>query len=332
MNNQSNNSGLVWGSLLLGFGLLLLARTLGWLNFDWGMIARFWPILLILGGLNLIVNKSNSRGAVTALCIAFAVPLFATHSCNRSMNNSNWNWDNDESDNNEGNDDPNTKADEETEGEVKNANFSEPMRDNITEATLKFGGGAGKFVIDGTTAQLFEADTKSNLGGYRLTTKRNETDKTTLVDFSMFGKKNLKIENKDNDLTFNNEAVVKLNDRPNWVMDFEIGAGKADFDLSDLKVKNVKLQAGAADIDLKLGSKAANTDLNISSGVASVQIKVPETSGCEVSVSGALNAEDLDGFESKGNGLYRTANFEKATNKITIKFEGGVSKFEVNRY
>ena len=334
MNNQSNNSGLVWGSLLLGFGLLLLAKTLGWFHFDWGMIARFWPVLLILGGLNLILNKSNSRGVVTALFIAFTIPLFATHSCNRNFGNSNWNWNDNESYNSDSdkNDDTDNKTDDEGNGEVKDANFSEPMRDNIADATLLFGGGAGEFRIEATTTQLFEADTKSNLGGYKLKTKRNETEKTAEIDFSMDGKKNVKIEGKDNDFDFDNKATVKLNDRPNWNMKFEIGAGKGDFDLSALKVKSVKLEAGAADIDLKLGDKAAATDVSISSGVASVQVSVPESVGCEVTISGALNAEDLDGFEAKGNGVYQTSNYAKAAKKIVIKFEGGVSKFEVNRY
>jgi phage shock protein C len=45
------------GYALVGFGLLLLASNLGLFRvFDWG---RYWPILLILGGVALLVNHAR---------------------------------------------------------------------------------------------------------------------------------------------------------------------------------------------------------------------------------------------------------------------------------
>jgi hypothetical protein len=47
---------------------------------------------------------------------------------------------------------------------------------------------------------------------------------------------------------------------------------------------------------------------------------------------GAMNIKDLDELTEVSEGLYRTANYEKASKKIKIVYEGGLSTIKISRY
>lgn len=337
---QSSNA-LFWGALFLAVGLLLLAKTLGWFHIDWGMTLRFWPILLILAGISLLLKQSWS-GVLTAVLIAIAIPSAIINGAHKKFDD--WNdrgiefnlddFDDDDDNNDDDNNDEYEKRSE-TYSKDGETHFSEPLTEGITEATLNFGAGAGEFKIDGTTNQLVEADAETEFGNYVMTTKRNETTKTSIVDFEMESKdstnrKRIRIRDFDN---MDNHVNMRLSDKPIWSFDMGLGAGKGKFDLSSYKVKKVKIGAGAAEVDLKLGENVENDAvIDIEAGVASIDIEIPESVGCEFKIEGALNSKDLDNFEKISDGLYRTSNYNSAKKKIKISYEGGLSKLEINRY
>ena len=334
---QSSN-GLVWGSILLGFGLLLLIKSLGWLHIEWSAILRFWPLLLVGAGLSLVARKTWS-GAVAAILLAVAIPSAIVNGINHRWggwrDGAEWNFDDNDRDNDddqEEDDDRDSDYKDREEIYANDGHFAEAFpKEGINEATLNFGGGAGEFKIEGTTNQLVEADTDTKFGSYVLTSKRNEGNKSSVINFKMEGKDSTKIRMKDFD-NMDNSVEMKLNDQPLWSFDLGLGAGKGNFDLSDYKVKKVNIGAGAAEIDLKLGDKTDLTEVVINAGVASITVEVPESAGCELSTNGAMNVRELDNFEKVKDGLYRTSNYDKATKKINIKYEGGLSRLEVNRY
>jgi TM2 domain-containing membrane protein YozV len=49
-----------WGGTLVALGLLLLARNLGWLDFN--ALARYWPVLLIVAGAAMLRGSLQRRG------------------------------------------------------------------------------------------------------------------------------------------------------------------------------------------------------------------------------------------------------------------------------
>ncbi len=333
---QSSNA-LFWGSFLLAVGLLLMAKTLGWFHIDWGMTLRFWPVLLILAGVSLLLKQSWS-GVLTALLIAIAIPSAIINGANKKFDD--WqdrgiefNLDDFDDDDDHHHDEYDKRS--ESYSKDGETHFSEPLAAGIIEATLNFGAGAGEFKIEGTTSQLVEADAETEFGNYVMTTKRNETTKTSIVDFEMESKdstnrKRIRIRDLDN---MDNHVNMRLSDHPIWSFDMGLGAGKGKFDLSSYKVKKVKIGAGAAEVDLKLGENVENdAEIDIDAGVASIDIEIPESVGCEFRIDGALNSKDLDNFEKISDGLYRTSNYNSAKKKIKISYEGGLSKLEINRY
>lgn len=53
-----NTRNLVPAAILIGLGILFLARNLGWTDFGLGrLIATWWPLILIAVGVSLLVRR-----------------------------------------------------------------------------------------------------------------------------------------------------------------------------------------------------------------------------------------------------------------------------------
>jgi Domain of unknown function (DUF5668) len=343
MNNNNNKSSgaMVWGTLLLAFGLFLFAKTMGWLNIDWSHILPYWPLLVVAAGVGVLANKSWSA-PVAAIMIAMAIPSGIINASHKTIDRIEKIKDDFEAEiNDDDNDDSDAATDKDSQTDQDyndsksndkfEATLSEQMPGSIMAATLDFDSGAGKFEIEGTSNSLFEAKTNSELGSYILTNKRNEANKTNELGLKLDDKKNVSINNGNWD-GIKNKVKMSLSDKPLWTINAKTGACKMDFDLSAYKIAKLNLKTGVADVDIKLGSGVDMSEIDVKSGVSSVSIEIPESVGCELTIKGGLNAKDLDNFEKISNGLYRTSNYDKASKKIKINYEGGISEIQVNRY
>jgi len=70
---------LFWPVLLIGIGVILLLQNLGVLSWDsWTTLWRFWPLLIILLGLDVLIGRRSSAGSiVSALLIVLLVAAVA---------------------------------------------------------------------------------------------------------------------------------------------------------------------------------------------------------------------------------------------------------------
>ncbi|WP_460984750.1 LiaI-LiaF-like domain-containing protein [Spirosoma fluminis] len=336
---KRRNNGLFWGIFLLTFGVLFLARRAGWLDADWHSLVNLWPVLLILAGINLILERRGNPAAfVTTVMLAVAVPttLFGFFARDRH-NEHGMHWNHDDDDDNADEGDDNNEDDYRAErerrdterNEVHTNTFRESMDADTREAVLKLAGGAGRFVVSDPTTELIKADTRQTVGNYSMTVDRDPTTRIPTIELKP-SEENQKFELKDGN--FENRVDIHLNDKPLWTMDVALGAGQGDLDLSSYAVKSLKLAAGAADLDLKLGAKADQADVKLDVGAASVTVRVPKEVGCRIKKDGALNIERLDDFTDVGGGEYLSPGYDAAKKKMIIRFDGGISSFKVVRY
>ncbi|MGV3560263.1 LiaI-LiaF-like domain-containing protein [Larkinella arboricola] len=333
-----NRTGLFWGIALITLGVVFLGHNYGWFYIDWGFFSNFWPVLIILAGLNLIFARRNAGAAVvTTVLLGVSVPLaivgaFQGDRWDNDRDGFHHNYhdeeDNEDSDEARERDEENRDRDRENDRpKVQTSHIAEPMDPTITQASLKFESGAGRFYIGSLSDSLVEADTRMSVSKYSMSVSRNaesnSADVHVKLDDDSFNLKSGELVN---------QVDLRLNQKPSWSFEFGIGAGQANFDLSAYTVRSVKLEAGAADLDLKLGERAPLSDVKIESGVASVTIKIPKTAGCQVETKGALNIKKLDGFVEIGGGVYQTPGYAASPKKINIAYEGGVSRFAIERY
>ncbi|MCE6990340.1 LiaF transmembrane domain-containing protein [Dyadobacter sp. CY323] len=346
---MKNSRGIVWGGLLIIFGVIWLLRSLGLVFVQWDEVLPYWPVLLILAGVLLLAGATTrvASGGVVALLITLAVFGGIVNRTNRAFDNrmGDWNfdWDDDDDHNfgfhnyhnedNGGDHDENKDEDYEkqhwrrNDGKAINGSYKYDMEDFIQKANFHLEGGAGSFTLNGNTQKLFEASTKSNIVGFLSNTSINKLDNSATVNLKM-EEGNVKIKKGE----ISNQAKIQLNEKPVWNIDLGIGAGKGDFDFSNYKVEKLKVSTGVADMDIKMGDKMVLSNVDIEAGVASVTLEIPKSVGCEMHVDGALNAKNFDDLDKVSNGVYHSPGFDSASKKIIIHFEGGLTSINIKRY
>lgn len=305
---------IIWGIVLLFLGGILLLQNFNVIDFEWSVIWRFWPVILILIGTNMLFsNARGAAGGAVSVLITIVVLGFIAYKGIVHTGEGLESWTSDD------------RSIIDTAHKPKTTLFVEPFIAGTRIAVLNIEGGATNFILRDTSSELFRAHVKKHVGNYSLF--KFSTDSTETVDFKMTGKADW-----DMNKSVSNEVVMRLNPEPIWDINLETGAGKSNFDLSRYKIRKVKLEGGVAKFDIKLGSLSKRTTVDVESGVSKINISVPETAGCEIRTESGLSSHDFRGFEKLSDNVYRTANFNSAQQQITINMEGGLSTFKVHRY
>ncbi|MGD8781775.1 MAG: DUF5668 domain-containing protein [Ignavibacteria bacterium] len=299
---------LFWGFLFLTLGALFLLVKFDIIIADFSYAWDLWPVTIILLGILIIVKKTVAKPVVASIFGIFVGYLIFGSVYSIAGDNLDIDFDDDYS----------------NEYDVRY--FTKPYNRYIEFAKLELDSGAGKFVIDSKTDELFEGIAKGNQTHEYYFSADIDNNKAYLeLDF-----------NKKDWHPFQgkirNRLGIKLNDNPVWDLDFNIGAAKANFDLSDFKVRSLKINTGATDTDIIIGDLYEYVSINVEMGATSLEIDIPKGSGCKITGDMVLFAKSLEDFEKIDSDYYLTENYEEADKKINIKVYGGVSKFSITRY
>jgi len=307
---------IMWGIVLLFIGGVLLLENFGIIDFYWSSVWRFWPIFLIIAGVNILFNKSKSQigGMVSiGILVVTLVVLFFKG---------------------QGHPEPNRvvierhddleETDSSDDFGTQRLSLPYTATDTLARRTvLNISGGGTSFELKGSTDSLISAVVNQKIGKFLLANNVSNDSVNTL---------SLKMAGKSKWNTGGNNVDIWLNTRPNWEFQVNMGAGAVDFDLSDYRVREFNFDGGAAALEVKLGSLLPVTDVNVKTGVADVKISIPSGSGCQIRAKTGLSAKEFTGFTKLSDNTYETPNYKAAKNKIFINFDGGLSSFEVNRY
>lgn len=300
-----------WGLFLVTLGILILVSNFAMINLNLSRLWKLWPAALILWGISYLVNKDFIK-VVFAAVIGIVLALSVYGACQSFFN----------------------IFDKEIDFEFSNGdyytasdttNYTAVFSPNIKSADFRIDAGAGSFKILETTNNLVTVNTTGLKDNYFF--NQSISDNTASIELKM---KKTKIKLHKN--SYKNKVELALNAEPVWNMDFDLGAASIDFDLSPYKINTLKLDIGAASLDLKVGDKYPNTFIDIDAGASSVDIEIPESSGCEIKSDVSISSKHYRGFNKIKSGLYRTENFDSAANKIYINLDAGVSSIDVRRY
>jgi len=307
------SSKILWGIILVYVGVIFLLENFDIIDFSWMYVWKFWPLLLLISGVNILVTRRNSKAAMILVGLITLTGLAAiTYKGLQPAQDESWAL---------------TFSDNEDEESVEATTntYTEEYDSNYKAATLTINAGASEMHINSITDKLFEADIKSSSAPYIL--KKTNTDSTVNLNFETQNKKRFNLKGNHN-----GEVNMQLSAQPVWDINLNMGAGSTDFDLSALKVKEINLKGGAANFDIKLGDLVKELHLNAETGVASVDIQVPQGVGCSIKNSSGLSAKNFEGFKEAADGTYQTENFKASQKKIYLVLKGGLSDFEVHRY
>jgi hypothetical protein len=308
---------IIWGLIFIFVGTVFMLDNFNVINFYWGSVWRFWPIIFILIGANMLLSRFSNKTSAPIIAASITLLVLAFIGYQGSIPREDSGWVDFKFDKKRGDKDRSWS---------KASVFSEPYTGS-KDATLNIQGSATVYELTDSTSMLFQADVKEIGGGYSL-------EKTTLdsVDVLNFRKRDRKNRGFKIDDMETNETRLSLNSKPVWDITVEMGAGETDFNLENFKVRNLKFEGGAASFQARIGTKLPLATVSVETGVASVEIEVPAASGCRIVVDSGLSSKDFNGFAKQADGTYKTSNYDSAANKVNISLKGGLSSFEVRKY
>lgn len=303
-------SHIFWGLLFIGIGSLVLINNFTTIFMDWATIWKLWPLAIVLIGLSILVKHKYGKAVIAGLAaIILALGIFASFKTAANLVNNDFKM----------------VFGDDADYEYTTTKFTEKLDTTLMFATLNFDAGAGTFNISKTTENLIDATAEGVKHNFRLT--RFDSDSSTKIDLSMRQKSIFRFGK-----SYKNNIDVALNPNPVWDMNLDVGAASMDFDLTEIKTKNIDVDMGAASIKIKLGSLYPETKLSVDAGASDINVFVPKESGCKIITDGALSSKHFSDFEKITSDHYETANFSEAANKIYIEIDSGVSSINVKRY
>ena len=303
-------SHIFWGTLFIVLGLLVLLNNFSAINLHWENLWQFWPILLVLIGISMLVKNKYGKSALAgAAAILLALLIFTSVKLSTDFIKGDFELTlNDDEDYN-----------------FANTEYSESFDTSIAKAKLYLDAGLGSFNIGDTTSELIFVKTEGIEKNYKLT--KSDYDNVSKLKLKM--KKTTFHLGKNK---FKNKVEIALNENPTWDINIDGGAAAMNLDLTKFKIENIDVGMGAASLNVRLGTLSDKTRLNVEAGASDIDIMVPEEVGCQVRTDDVLSSKNLHGFTKIKSGLYRTDGFYEAGKKIYIDIDCGVSSINVGRY
>ncbi len=109
------------------------------------------------------------------------------------------------------------------------------------------------------------------------------------------------------------------------------GGASIDLDLRELLVRDLEVEAGAADVRVALPAAAGRTQARFALGASSLRVTVPAGVAARIEVDEGLSSVRIDEsrFPHRRGGVYASPDYERAANRVDIVIEAGASRVEV---
>ena len=287
----------IWGIFLLFLGIVFLLQTLNVLRWGlWGTLWRFWPVLIIIIGLGILLRRYNAWLvsllvlAVLGACLGIAIWQYGPSLSSGMV----------------------TK------------DYSEPLGD-IERAQIEIDFSAGSITIGSLppgSSNFVEAASEV----------RNSR-KTMSVDFHQQdgeGKLYLSTVNQ----RFWGELGIRwdVNFTRNIPLAISIksAASNVELDLSALKVTKLRLDVDAGNYKVTTPSSAGTSDIEIEANVANIEVTIPDGVAAKIQVDTNLSALDVDKsrFPQQGD-YYMSQDFVSAENQVELEIDCDVGRVQV---
>lgn len=319
INENRKKGTLFWGFLLISIGLLLLYDQL-YNNLNLMFVFKLWPLLFVIWGTALLKIPDlfkNILSALSGVVLAFFIvaimlngfEYFTDNIVFNIDDNEEWQWDTDIPDTNN----------------YIGKTFTQSYENQFDTAKFVIDGGAGVYSIKDTSSYLIEVKPHSKFDEFNLS---SDTDSKT-VYLKLPSNLNINLLKKSSN---SRKAAIKLNSQPLWDFDFNIGAVKFDADFTAYKIKKMKLNCGASEIDMKFGAKYDTTNISINAAASKIKIMIPKEIGAEISTTSGLSSSRFPDFSKFDDNVFRSKNYLSSSKKFFIQISSGITDIKVIRY
>ena len=300
----------LFGLLLVALGVVLLLQNLDVIDWDlWTEIWRFWPVLLVAIGANLILGRR-----LPWLTTIIVVVLLAGSILGAALL-------------------------AESDASVRVDRLEEPLL-STKSLDLGVGFGMGSLVIGSLprgSANLVEGWFEAACGP--ASTSFQRYDSAAALDVDVSGESFFPCG-------WGRDWRVSLSPVPEVTMDLDTGASSIDLDLTDLRVTRLHVAARATDLDIRMPARAGEVEVVIDAGASDIDLWIPD--GVEARIvndSGLSSFKVSRRFPSleaqgwiaeygtiggRGPGeIYSSLGYGEAENRIHVEINGGASSISV---
>lgn len=300
------NNKIATGIWLVFIGIVILLHNTGVFHFNFWIWKDYWPLALVAVGISLLLqNRRNGMLISTvcnvAICVFLLIMGISTKNSHRTT----------------------TRYQSDYILEEGSQSASLKMPDSISQAQLTISGGAAayKMISLKDSSNLIEASSRNPMMSIELDgdDKGKYTFRTTTEASP----------SEENTATIN----YALSTRPIWDLNLEIGAVNFKGDFSKHNLSALAINAGAANIQLKLGKPIKKDQvIDINTAASKITISIPKESAYTVTSKNFMSSNKFQGAHKIKKGHYSTDSYKDANASYMIQINGAANNFSVNTY
>ncbi|MFD1768399.1 LiaI-LiaF-like domain-containing protein [Sphingobacterium suaedae] len=294
-------------------GLILLLHNLDVIDFNFWATLKYWPLLIVIVGINLMVQNRNYGSYIKIGCnVLFLGWIFyvgmvtpSSHWAGNLFNNK---------DIRIGDLDDSTPLQNEVHALLDST---------ISESTLEFNGGAGNFHIQSLAGDTLVAATSADQDmGMNIETSRRDNRQQVVINAKPTSKKKKSAQ-----------VAIGISAEPLWNLELNYGAANISGDITHVRFKKLEINTGASNMDLTLGSPQEGTaKIAIATGASKIHFRIPKDAAIRVKYSSILSKNSFEDFATNKDGIAKTANYEERNKKFDIELDGAANTFTISRY
>ena len=304
-SRRSFPGGIIIPTILVVLGILFLLSNFGVISGDfWTSLWRFWPLILVLLGIEIILGVTRGWVSIVLALLAVGIVVvlgFALAFGFRSAGG--WSW----------------REQASQEWEVELGDIAE------AEVLIKFGAGEVDIgSLPSRSTKLMEGDLKYDRSRGDPIKELEQRDGKGILTLSAAPGKGVQIGvgGEEWDIKFSRNIPLDLS--------LEIGAASVDLDLESLNIRNLRLQVGASDVKVVFPESAGTTTATIKAGVARIILDIPEGVAARINTDLGLSSLDIDkGRFKKSDGYYVSPGYETAKNRLDLSIDTGVASVTI---
>jgi hypothetical protein len=307
MNSRRNRPGVAGPLILIAIGVLLLLNQMGRLPWDiWMTLWRFWPVIFILIGVDILVGASRSTlvyvvGLLLALVIIGGSVAYIV-------------W--------QGGVAPVVEPAAGTETIAETLQDADSGRITLRPGVARLQVGALKDSVDFAEGQIeysqysLQVEKQYSVTGGRATLSLRARGKS-----GQFWSPRRNNVGERWDLSFTSRVPLEIS--------IDSGVGSVSLDLSELKVTQLDVNAGVGTTTITFPNAAGLTKASIDGGVGSITVRIPSNVGVRMRVSRGIGSVNLGRRMVHSGNEYTSENYATAEYRLELDINVGIGSVSV---
>jgi len=288
--------------LLIVAGVVALLSRQGMIAWNIRDLWRFWPLVLVLLGLEMVLARTRWGAAlflVIALVMVVGVGALSTTGFGDRI------------------------AEPSSESQFLTQELAGA---ESAKVSIEFGYGELQVTELTDSSNLMEGECVHYDGAYRCKkTYRVSGDKGHLT---LNSERNNGFEGSWG-LGRGSRWMVELNASIPLALDVSMGAGEATLDMSRLWLTDLDLDGGKGRVEVVFPDDAGRTTAYIEVGIGDVTLSIPEGVAARIEIDSGLGSVEVAGrFQKEGN-YYVSEGFDLASNRLYLEVDGGIGSISI---